>query len=287
MTDLIISRRILVASAALLAGCSPAYLLDATVSSEGVRETADIAYGPGPKRKLDLYQPAAGSRGAPLVVFLYGGSWRTGDKSLYPFVARPLVRRGAVVVVPNYRLYPEVEFPAFLDDNARAIAWAASHAAEFGADPARVFIVGHSAGAYNAAMLALDPHYLREAGYDRSRLAGVAGLAGPYDFLPITDPDVIPVFASVQDGPASQPVNYVEGRNPPMLLLAGTDDTTVNPRNTESLAEHIRAAGGTVQSQLFPGVGHIGLITAFAPLFQERAPVLEDVAAFLGLNAAS
>ena len=283
MTRFYKRRSFALAGAALLAGCSPAYLLDATVSGAGVRETSDLRYGPGPQGTLDVYQPAGGFRGAPLVVFLYGGSWRMGDKGEYPFVARPLVRRGAVVIVPNYRLYPEVRFPAFLEDNARAVAWAAMHAAELGADPARIFVIGHSAGAYNAAMLALDPHFLREAGSDRSNLAGVVGLAGPYDFLPITDPAVIPVFATVNDGPASQPVTYVDGHNPPMLLLAGTADTTVSPRNTESLATHIRAAGGTVKSKFYPGIGHIGLITAFAPLFQGRAPVLDDVAAFLAL----
>jgi len=153
-----------------------------------------------------------------------------------------------------------------------------AHARELGADPARIFVLGHSAGAYDAAMLALDPRWL---GADRSRLAGVIGLAGPYDFLPITDPDVIPVFAPVNDGPASQPITYVDGSNPPMLLLAGTADQTVNPRNTERLAARIREKGGPVQSKLYPGIGHIGILTAFAPLFQGRAPVLEDVWRFI------
>ena len=136
-------------------------------------------------------------------MFLYGGSWRTGSKEEYPFVALPLAARGAVVVVPDYRLYPEVAFPAFLDDNARAVAWAVAHAPELGADPSRVFLVGHSAGAYNAAMLGLDPRLLAAAEYDRRRLAGVVGLAGLYDFLPITGDDIKPVFAPVGDGPLS------------------------------------------------------------------------------------
>jgi acetyl esterase/lipase len=192
-------------------------------------------------------------------------------------VALPLAWRGAVVVVPNYRLYPQVRFPAFLDDCAEAVAWAMAHAAALGADPGAVFVVGHSAGAYNAAMLALDPRYLARAGTSRARLAGVAGLAGPYDFLPITGADIKPVFAPVQDGPASQPISYVDGHNPPLLLLAGTADTTVLPRNTLSLAAKVRAAGGAVASRLYPGIGHVGLITAFAPIFAGRAPVLDDV----------
>ena len=267
--------------ALLLTGCSAAGLLNATVPSGGVQVTRDVAYADGPRHTLDIYRPAGAAGQAPLVVFLYGGSWRTGDKGMYGFVARPLAAQGAVVVVPDYRLYPEVQFPAFLDDNARAVAWAAAHAAELGADGRRVFVVGHSAGAYNAAMLALDPRYLTAAGYDRRRLSGVVGLAGAYDFLPITGADIKPVFATVDDGPLSQPVTYVDGRNPPLLLLAGTDDTTVNPQNTRSLATRVRAAGGTAQEDFYPGLGHIGIITAFAPLFQGRAPVLRDVSAFI------
>ncbi len=234
-----------------------------------------------------MYRPDAASGAAPLVVFLYGGNWRTGNKAMYPFVARPLAALGAVVVVPDYRLFPEVRFPSFLQDNAQAVAWALAHAREFGADPGRLVLLGHSAGAYNAAMLALDPRWLREAGVGRERLAGAVGLAGPYDFLPITDPDVIPVFASVDDGPASQPITYVDGRNAPMLLLAGTEDTTVMPGNSVRLANRIRAAGGPVEQKLYTGLGHIGIVTAFAPLFSGRAPVLDDVARFVAAQRAS
>lgn len=267
--------------AALASACSPSGLLNATVPSSGVSITHDVAYAEGPRHTLDIYRPNASAGPLPLIVFLYGGSWRMGSKATYPFVALPLAARGAVVVVPDYRLYPEVMFPDFLRDNAAAVAWAASHAGSLGADPHSVFVVGHSAGAYNAAMLALDPRWLAGAGYDRARLAGVAALAGPYDFLPMTDPDIIPVFAPVDDGPASQPVSYVDGRNPPLLLLAGDADTIVQPRNTTSLTARVRSAGGLVESKLYPGTGHIGIITAFAPLFSGRAPVLDDVWQFI------
>lgn len=267
--------------ALLLPACSPAAVLNATVPDAGISVQADIAYADGPRHRLDIYRRTGGGTGAPLVVFLYGGSWRTGDKDIYPFVARPLAGRGAIVVVPDYRLYPEVRFPDFLHDNARAVAWAAAHAAELGADPRKVFLVGHSAGAYNAAMLALDPRYLAAAGFDRGRLAGFVGLAGPYDFLPITGEDIKPVFATVDDGPLSQPVTYVDGRSPPMLLLAGAEDTTVNPRNTLALAGRVRAAGALAEARILPGVGHIGIITAFAPLFRRRAPVLDLVWEFI------
>lgn len=267
--------------AALLAGCSPASILNATVERDGITVERGIAYGDGPRRMLDVYRNTGAAGPCPLVVFLYGGSWRTGDRGTYAFVATPLAARGAVVVVPDYRLYPEVAFPDFLDDNAQAVAWAVAHAGALGADPKRVFIVGHSAGAYNAAMLALDPRWLAHAGLDRAGVAGVAGLAGPYDFLPMTDPDIIPVFAPVADGPASQPVTYVDGRNPPLLLLAGDADTTVRPGNTRSLAARVAAAGGPVQSRIYPGLGHVGIVTAFTPLFRRRAPVLDDLWRFI------
>lgn len=267
-------------AAAVLSACSPTALLNATVPSNGVAVTRDVRYAEGPRGTLDIYRPPA-SGPVPLVVFLYGGSWRTGDKGIYPFVARPLAARGAVVVVPDYRLYPEIAFPDFLRDNAQAVAWAIGHASELGADPEAVFVVGHSAGAYNAAMLALDPKWLAEAGVDRARLAGIVGLAGPYDFLPITGRNIIPVFAPVGGGPLSQPITFADGSNPPMLLLAGDADTTVQARNTASLAARITGRGGIVESRIYPGVGHIGIITAFAPLFQGAAPVLDDVWGFI------
>jgi acetyl esterase/lipase len=275
-------RRSLLATglAAGLAGCSPADLLNATVSDDDVSKTADIRYAPGDRHTLDVYRPRQTGGGLPMVVFVYGGGWNAGDKGMYGFVARPLVRRGIVVVVPDYRLSPEVAFPAFLEDNAKAVAWAFAHAVELGADPARVVLVGHSAGAFNIAMLALDPHWLAAAGADRNRLAGAVGLAGPYHFLPSSDPDVIPVFGA-DNTPAHEPYAFADGRNPPMFLAAGTEDTIVMPRNTTDLAGRIRQNGGPVTSTLYPGVGHVGLITAFAPVFQGRAPVLDDVAAFV------
>jgi acetyl esterase/lipase len=267
--------------AALLAGCSPVSLLNGTIDTNGIDITKNIAYAPNPRGKLDLYRPHTAKGPLPVIVFIYGGSWRTGDKSMYPFVAAAIARRGAVVIVPNYRLYPEVQFPAFLQDNARAVAWAAAHAGAYGGDTASIFLMGHSAGAYDVAMLALDPKWLAAEGVRRDALAGVVGIAGPYDFLPITDPDIRPVFAPVQDGPASQPVTYVDGHNPPMLLLAGAADETVQPRNTLSLAGDIATAGGPVEQKIYPGVGHIGIILAFAPLFSGKAPVVSDVWAFI------
>lgn len=262
----------------LLSGC--ASLLNATIPENGLTIRKNIAYGEDARQRLDIYAPQ-GARDLPVVVFFYGGSWRDGSKSIYPFVAATLARKGNIVIVPDYRLYPQVEFPAFLQDCAKAVAWTENHLAGLGGDPRRVFLMGHSAGAYNAVMLGVDPVFLREAGVRRSAIAGIIGLAGPYDFLPITGNDIKPIFASVGDGPASQPITYVEGHAPPMLLLAGSADKTVLPRNTKALAAKIRAKGGSVESEIFPGVNHIGLVIAIAPIFQGKAPVLARVEGFI------
>ena len=278
----VVSRSVPMALLSLLtlARCSPADLLNATISRSGLTITHDVAYGPGPREKLDIYRPA-NTATAPVIVFFYGGRWSFGSRRTYPFVAATLARRGNVVVVPDYRLYPEVRFPAFLNDCAAAVAWTSAHMAELGGDPKRLFLMGHSAGAYNAAMLAVDPALLEAAGTSRTRIAGFIGLAGPYDFLPMTDDDVKDIFSPANDGPASQPVTYVDGHAPPMLLLAGTDDTTVRPRNSLSLARHVQEKGGEATVKLYPGLAHIGLVTAIAPLFQRRAPVLGDIETFI------
>lgn len=271
---------------ALAGGCAPVDLLNATIPRGGVAITRDIAYGQGPRERLDIYRPKAGGAGRPVAVFFHGGGWRSGRKGDYLFVAAALARRGIVTVVPEYRLYPQARFPDFLRDCAGAVAWTLSHAAEYGGDAHRVSLVGHSAGAYNAAMLALDPALLRDAGASRARLAGMVGLAGPYDFLPITDPDVVPVFAGAGEDPASQPVSHADGRNPPLLLLSGDADRVVRPRNSLALASRVRQAGGAATLRIYRGIGHVGIVTAFAPLFRGRAPVLDDVAAFVAAHRA-
>ncbi len=188
-------------------------------------------------------------------------------------------------MVPDYRLYPQVQFPAFLADCAAATAYVFAHLDRIGGDPDRVFLMGHSAGAYNAMMLALNPQYLAAAGTSRDRLAGAIGLAGPYDFKPLEEPDVRAVFAPIGDGAVGQVITFADGHAPPLLLLAGTADRQVKPRNTEALAARVREAGGKLEEKLYPGVGHIGLVIAIAPIFQGKAPVLADVEAFIAAQA--
>ncbi len=260
------------AAAAALSGCTG--LLNAVAPAGGLRIARGLPYGPGPRHRIDVYAPDD-ARGAPCVLFLYGGGWRQGDRATYRFAATALGRRGIVTFVADYRLYPEVTYPAFLDDCAAAFAWARVHAAEYGGNPARLCVMGHSAGAYNALMLALDRSLLPEPP------AAAIGLAGPYDFLPMRDLDVREVFAGAVDSPATQPITYVTPASPPLLLLTGTSDTTVRPGNTERLAAKAKAAGVPVQTIEYKGVGHIGLVAALAAPLQFIAPVLRDTTRYI------
>jgi acetyl esterase/lipase len=199
-------------------------------------------------------------------------------------VAQALAAKGAVVVVPDYRLYPQVTFPAFLEDGAAATAWTFSNIANYGGDPRAVFLAGHSAGAYIAIMLALDQDYLKADGVAASRLAGAIGISGPYDFLPITRKDVKAIFEVVPDLAVTQPIHYARADAPPLLLLQGEADKTVGPYNTRNLAERIRALGGQVETDFYPGADHIDAIIAVTSLFKDRAPVLSDIETFIAAH---
>ena len=269
---------------AAMSACTPVQVLNSTISRGGLTIIHDVTYGAQPRETLDVYRPARLGT-YPVVVFFYGGAWNSGSKAMYPFVAATLARHGMVVIVPDYRLYPAVQYPIFLQDCAQAVAWTGAHMTQIGGDPHKLFVMGHSAGAYNALMLALNPSLLVAAGTSRDALAGAIGLAGPYDFLPMTGADTRAVFGAAAADPNTQPVTYADGHAPPLLLLAGTADQTVRPRNTQSLADHVRAAAGSAETHFYHGVGHIGLILAIAPLFQSKAPVVSDIKTFVTEHA--
>lgn len=245
----------------------------------------DLAYGEDPRQKLDLYQPrpiiSPDGKSRPIVVFLYGGSWQSGDKGDYLFAAQAFVDRGYVVVLPDYRLYPQVVYPGFLEDAADAVAWAFEHADEFNGDTSRVFLVGHSAGAYNAAMLALDTPFLADRGIDRGGLAGVVGLAGPYDFLPTDSQALRAIFTERDDPSQTQPVNRVSGGGPAMLLMHGLSDRTVRLQNATELAAALRAAGGEVEVITYEGYDHVQIIGALASVLRDNRPVMSDIAEWM------
>ncbi len=281
---------LIVVGLAVLAGAvfavrSPADALNALIVPGGHVLSAGVAYGPHARHRLDVYRPttAAPAGGWPVVVFFPGGSWNRGERADYRFVGDALASRGVLAMVADYRLYPEVRYPDFLADCARALAWGLDEAARLGGDPKRVHVAGHSAGAYNAAMLALDPRWLGAQGHSPAELAGWVGLAGPYDFLPIRNPDVRPVFDHPDYPPGSQPIAYATGTAPRGLLGAAVQDDLVNPqRNSVGLAQRLQAAGSEVTLRLYERVDHITLAAAFALPLRWLAPVLDDVAGFVG-----
>ena len=270
------------AIATLLAACSPIKVLNALTPTSTFTKTSSLAYGDDPRQKLDIYRPVTALPDAPVVVFFYGGSWNSGSRDDYGFVGEALASRGIMVVIADYRLYPQVRYPLFLQDGAQAVAWAYQHSAEYGGDPRKLYVMGHSSGAYNAAMLALDPQWLAGVGLSPSVFKGWIGLAGPYDFLPIENRDVRPVFFYPDSPPDSQPINHVSQSAPPSLLIASVDDNLVNPkRNTGGLANKLRAAGVPVEAFYFTKTGHATLVASMARPLRWLAPVLDRVTAFI------
>lgn len=264
----------------LASACSPLKMFNAVMPKDSgtVLAVRGAAFGPDPRQHVDVYRPGNDSAAPrPIIVFFYGGSWNSGTKSGYPFVGRALAARGFVVAIPDYRLVPQVRYPAFLEDNAAAVRWVRSHAGEFGGDRDRLILAGHSAGAYNAAMLALDPRWL---GKDRSAVRGLIGLAGPYDFLPFDGAVVKQAFAGVEAPELTQPVHFVASGNPPAFLATGDKDDVVRPANSDALARKLQAAGIRVERRRYPEVGHAGLVTAIAKPLRGRAAVLDDMVAF-------
>lgn len=274
--------------AGALSACSPLTLVNAVSPGGPSRSVSSAAYGPNPRHVLDIYRPEKGVGKAPVIVFFYGGNWVSGEREEYAFVGRALAARGFVVVIPDYRLYPQVRYPAFLEDSAEALAWTSRRIASYGGDPKHIFAMGHSAGAYNAAMLALDARWLREQGSGPGILRGWIGMAGPYNFLPVENETTRPVFHYPDTPPDSQPVNHVSAMAPPALLIAARNDKTVNPeRNTGVLAHKLRAAGVPVQEEYYEGVNHLTLVASLSssPL-RRLAPSLDAIERFVRSDGA-
>lgn len=268
--------------------CSTLDVVNALVPDGTYTVSRNLAYGSDSRERLDVYRPRAQEPspatqvGYPVVVFFHGGSWTSGDRADYKFIGEALAAQGILTVVAGYRLYPQVRYPDFLTDCAKAVAWAAREAPRYGGDPGRLYLMGHSSGAYNAAMLALDPRWLSSAGIAPAALAGWIGLAGPYDFLPMQDPKSQPVFNHPYYPAGSQPIDHATKGAPPAFLGAAATDSLVDPgRNSNQLAEKLRAAGVPVTLRIYERVNHYTLIGAFARPLRGLEPVLEDVVEFM------
>ena len=245
----------------------------------GVRKEADIPYADGQRKKLDIYRSEDATGPAPVVMFIYGGAWRAGDKFEYEFVGRALAANGFVAVLPDYRLWPEAKYPDFLEDNAQAMKWIEDNIANYGGDKNRFFVAGHSAGAYNAVMLSLDSYFRDEYGVTMP-IRAVAGISGPYNFYPFEYGEVRETFGSAPNPEGTQPVNLITDNTPPMLLVSGTDDPIVRRQNTEVLAARLRARGIWVTEKYYEGMGHLEPVIALGMMMRWRMPVLKDVVDF-------
>ena len=266
----------------LLTACSPFPVLNGLGSDSAYRKLSTLRYGDEPRQQLDVYQPAVTNKGI-VVVFFYGGGWRIGERDEYRFVAQTLTRYGATVVIPDYRIYPGGVFPDFMHDAAAAVAWTQRNISQYGGDPKKIYLVGHSAGAHIATLLALDTRYLTGQGLRTDVLAGVVGLATPADFATNLEAKYRPAFVNQTELERAQPIRYARGDAPPMLLQHGANDSVVRPRNSLALAEQITALGGQAQAQIYPDKGHPGLLLFFSPLFGGSA-TLDDTLDFIGLK---
>lgn len=265
-----------------LSACSPLSVINAVSPGNALQAEADVAYGMKTRQRLDIYRPASASNSSPVIVFFYGGNWNKGDRADYAFVGRALAKRGFVVVIPDYRLYPDVRYPEILADSAAAVAWTVREIKNYGGDASRLFVMGHSAGAYNAAMVALDPSLLARAGIRAGAVRGFIGLAGPYNFLPVENVDARPVFNYPNTPADSQPINHVSAASPPALLIAANKDNLVDPvRNTGALAGKMRADGVPVREVYLDRVNHVTLVGSLATPLHALAPTLDIVQAFV------
>jgi acetyl esterase/lipase len=274
-------------AAVATAACSKLAFVAANVPAAfgSYKRRKNVAYGAHPNHRLDVYTPDTPSAAPrPLVVFWYGGRWETGDKNDYRFVGAALAEIGAVAVLPNYRHYPLVKMTGFMDDAALAAGWAALHAAQLGTDPNRLYLMGHSAGAHIAALLTLNQRYLEVPGGPGPAIAGMIGLSGPYDFLPLLDPDLQEMFGPPERYPDSQPIHFVRPDAPPMLLVHGLADQVVRPRNSINLAAAMQAQGVAVRLETYPGLDHADTVAALSVPARGRAPTLAKIAAFVGVS---
>lgn len=271
-------------------GCSPAGLLNglSRFSGDGATRLGvrGAAYGPLPRNRLDVWVPARRPAAAlPVVIFFYGGGWVSGDRGDYGFAGRAFAARGFVTIVADYRLVPEVRFPAFLEDGALAVKWARDHVGDYGGDPKRISLAGHSAGAYEAAMLVLDRHYLRDVGVDPKIIRAAALLATPADFYPFTEQRGRDALGAWPNPRETQPITFARADAPPILLMHGTADTVVRPYNSEHLSAKLKRLGAPVELRLYSGKSHIDLVKSLSPTFHATTPALADSVAFLAANS--
>ncbi len=275
----------LLLAAVLLAGCRPTTVVNSLSPSAHYAKEAGQAYGPDPRQQLDVYWPAGAAEDAPVVVFFYGNGWREAAKSDFEFVASALTQAGIVVLIPDYRAHPQVTFPAFVEDGAAALRWTMDNVPGVVSGKRPLFLMGHSAGAQIAALLAFDDRYLAAVADPPPLLAGFIGLSGPYDFLPLEPGYLEEVFPEATRS-LSQPIEFVSASAPPTLLVHGTADRRVLPEHSRRLARDLEAHGVPVTLRMYDNTGHMRVVAALAPPLQFIADTMDDAVAFILANPA-
>ncbi|MDR3507673.1 MAG: alpha/beta hydrolase [Caulobacteraceae bacterium] len=272
--------------AAISANVSPLAAFNALAPRDpATRAAQGLSYGPDPLQTLDVYAPKVLSAPAPVLIFFHGGGWDSGRRQDYGFAGRALASRGFVTLVADYRLVPQVRFPDFMHDAALAARWAVDHVAEYGGDPNRITFAGHSAGAYIAVLLGLDVRFLQGAGVDPARVRAMAGLAGPYSFLPLRSSATQAAFGHLEALEHTQPINHVRPGAPPTFLGHGGKDTTVTAGNTVRMGRALTAAGSLARVEIYQPLNHADTVLALSRPFRKKGAVLEDMTAFLAAHA--
>jgi acetyl esterase/lipase len=264
-----------------------------TGGKQGAIKRATISTGEHSAQKLVAWGPENRNPEdppLPVLVFVHGGSWRSGDPEDYGFLARTFIPKGFIVVLAGYRLVkagaPDGVYPAMIEDTARVVQWTHEEIAQYGGDPSRITLAGHSAGAYNVVMIAFEKPWLDSRGIDANTLAGVVGISGPYDFYPFDSDSTIAAFGDASDAEATQVFHHVRGDAPPALLIHGEKDTLVRPRNSIELAKLVEAAGGEAMLRLYPDMGHNDPLLSLASPWRGSRDVADLIAQFAGKASA-
>lgn len=249
----------------LLNSCSPERLVNtvnATNAPRGLTVVKDQRYGPDARNVIDVYAPQD-ARNAPVALFIHGGSWTGGDKSDHAFVGDSLARAGYVTGVMNYRLAPQNRYPAYVQDAALALKWLRDNAGKYGGNAQNVFVMGHSAGGFNAVELVVNERWLREVNVPVSSVRGVIGVAGPYsyDFRQFPSKNAFPEGGLPED---IMPDRHVRKDAPPHLLLVAANDTVVYPQNALNMEAALKKAGVSVERKVLPRLNHVTIIGAVA-----------------------
>ena len=264
------------AAATAIAACAPVTILNGITPSSTFERTKNVSFGEGDRDALDIYRAEKPKADAPVLVFVHGGSWDSGSKGIYKFLAEGFTKSGYDIVVPNYRIYPNAKFPNFLEDNAKAVAFTAGRFPD-----RKIVLLGHSAGAYNVLMLALRDEYLRGAGVDRCAvISGVVGLAAPTGIVPLKSERLIEIFPDRFTADDAV-LNNVTGPTPAVFLGHGESDTTVYPKNSTALAEKITARGGVAQVETYPGQSHTDVVKVLSRHFDDDTTLKADVVNFI------